>query len=155
SELIVALAWRRAEVAGKLLGPEARGLSEAERAALIAETLQVLNHPDFAPIFGPGSRAEAPIAGLIEGKDGPRPVSGQLDRILVGTEKVLVVDYKSNRPPPPNEAGVAPAYLRQMAAYRALLAQIYPGKTIDCALLWTDAPRLMQLSPERLDSHAP
>lgn len=146
---------RREALAWKLLGPEARGFAKDERAAMIAETLEVLNHPDFAAIFGPGSRAEAPIAGLIETSGGSRPISGQLDRILVTAEKVLVIDYKSNRPPPGDESGVAAAYLRQMAAYQALLQGIYPGKAIHCALLWTDGPRLMQLSPDRLDSHAP
>jgi len=39
-----------------------------------------------------------------------------------------------------------------MALYRAVLAQIYPGRTVDCALLWTDGPRLMPLPAELLDA---
>lgn len=68
---------------------------------------------------------------------------------------MLVVDYKTNRPPPAREADVPAIYLRQMAAYRALLAEIYPQHRIDCFLLWTDGPRLMQISPARLAAHAP
>ena len=48
-----------------------------------------------------------------------------------------------------------PVYLRQMAAYRAALSAIYPEKPIRCVLLWTDGPRLMELSPGLLDGHAP
>jgi ATP-dependent helicase/nuclease subunit A len=42
-----------------------------------------------------------------------------------------------------------------MAAYRALLAEIYPERRIDCFLLWTDGPRLMHISLARLAAHAP
>ncbi len=82
-------------------------------------------------------------------------VSGQVDRLVVGDRHVMVIDYKSNRPPPRGEADVAPAYVAQMAAYKAVLAQIYPEKTITCALLWTDGPRLMALPDEILERYAP
>ena len=72
----------------------------------------------------------------------------------VGADSVLVVDYKTNRPAPRDEAGVAPVYLRQMAAYHAVLSEIYPDRRIDCALLWTDGPHLMQLSPAILNLQA-
>jgi ATP-dependent helicase/nuclease subunit A len=73
----------------------------------------------------------------------------------VTEDAVWIVDYKTNRPPPLVEADVSPVYLRQMAAYRAALSAIYPEKPIRCVLLWTDGPRLMELSPGLLDGHAP
>ena len=95
-----------------------------------------------------------PIVGLIDSAGGPQAVTGQLDRLVVAADSVLAVDYKTNRPAPAAEAGVATVYLRQMAAYRAVLSRIYPDRRIDCALLWTDGPRLMQLSPAILDAQA-
>jgi ATP-dependent helicase/nuclease subunit A len=50
---------------------------------------------------------------------------------------------------------VPPVYLRQLAAYRAALARIYPGRPVDCALLWTDGPLLMPISPGLLARHLP
>jgi ATP-dependent helicase/nuclease subunit A len=47
------------------------------------------------------------------------------------------------------------AYLDQLAAYRAAVAAVYPDRQVRCALLWTDGPRLMPVSPERLARHAP
>ncbi|HSR71334.1 MAG TPA: PD-(D/E)XK nuclease family protein, partial [Kiloniellales bacterium] len=85
----------------------------------------------------------------------PEVVSGQVDRLVVTPERVLVVDYKSNRPAPAAESEVPALYLRQMAAYRALLARVYPDRPVACALLWTDGPRLMQLSDAALETHAP
>jgi ATP-dependent helicase/nuclease subunit A len=68
---------------------------------------------------------------------------------------VLIVDFKTNRPAPRTPAGTAQPYLRQMAAYRAALGKIYPDKSIRCALLWTEEPRLMELPEALLESLSP
>ena len=67
---------------------------------------------------------------------------------------MLVVDYKTNRPPPVTRPRCRRLW-RQMAAYRALLRQLYPGRALRCFLLWTDGPRLMQLSDEGLAARLP
>lgn len=127
------------------------GLDEETRAKTLTEVMAVIEDAAFGAIFAPGSRAEAPIAGLIDGPDGPQAISGQIDRLAVTAESVLIVDYKSNRPPPLNPGDVPEIYWRQMAAYRAIIAEIYPDRAIRCALLWTDGPRLMELTGSRLD----
>ncbi|MCB9959322.1 MAG: double-strand break repair helicase AddA [Rhodospirillaceae bacterium] len=119
--------------------------------ALVDEALGVLAHPGLAPAFGPGSRAEVPIVGVVGGQ----AVAGQVDRLAVLDDRVIVFDYKTNRPPPASEADTAPAYLRQMAIYRAALRAIYPGRKVLCALVWTDGARVMQLSDAALDRWAP
>ncbi|MFT5438721.1 MAG: ATP-dependent helicase/nuclease subunit A [Alphaproteobacteria bacterium] len=123
-------------------------LSPDAQEALAEEVLGVVDLPEFAALFGPGSRAEVPIAGLI----GSQAVSGQVDRLVVTAEEVLIVDYKTNRPPPVGPESVPRIYQRQMAVYREILRKIYPGRRVRCALLWTDAPRLMGLSDDALDS---
>ena len=70
---------------------------------------------------------------------------GQIDRLAIGDDEVLMMDYKSDREPPAEPDQVPVAYLRQMAAYRALLRRIYPGRAVRCGLLWTQGPRLMML----------
>ena len=117
----------------------------------MAETFAVLDHPDYADLFGPGSRAEAPVAGVI----GDTAISGRIDRLVVGPDRVKVLDFKTNRPPPAQPGDVSPVYLRQMAAYRALLEKIYENQSVECVLLWTDGPRLMPLDAKLLDSYAP
>ncbi|MDX1575261.1 MAG: double-strand break repair helicase AddA, partial [Kiloniellales bacterium] len=145
----------RAEAGRRFLARPVLGLTEAQQRAILEETLAVMGAPEFAPLFAPGSRAEVPVAGVIEGAKGPEAISGQVDRLAVEEDRVLIVDYKTNRPPPQREADVPAVYLRQMAAYRALLAEIYPDRPVDCFLLWTDGPRLMHISPARLAAHAP
>jgi len=122
---------------------------------LLDEALAVLDHPDFAPLFGPGSRAEAPLTGLVEGPDGVQVVSGQVDRILVTDQEVLVVDYKTQRPAPKTAEQAPLAYLNQMAAYRAVLSGAFPGRPVRCALLWTDPAHLMPIDNALLERYRP
>ncbi len=143
----------RLEAARRYLATQ--DLADGDAESLVAEVLSVLDHPDYAPLFAAGSLAEAPIVGLIEGSDGPEAISGQVDRLCIRPDKVLVVDFKTNRPAPENPAEVAPAYLRQMALYRAVLARLYPDRPIETALLWTDEPRLMPLPDSSLAVYAP
>ena len=65
----------------------------------------------------------------------------------------MILDYKTNRPPPAEPAGVADAYLFQLAAYRLGVARIFPNLKIEAALLWTDGPRLMKLPCALLDAY--
>ena len=146
---IAADARRRA--ARAFLDRPVHGLDDDRIEALMAETFAVLDHPDYADLFGPGSRAEAPVAGVI----GDTAISGRIDRLVVGPDRVKVLDFKTNRPPPAQPGDVSPVYLRQMAAYRALLEKIYENQSVECVLLWTDGPRLMPLDAKLLDSYAP
>jgi ATP-dependent helicase/nuclease subunit A len=110
----------------------------------------------LAPIWSPKARAEQPIAGEIVGRGGNSiAIAGQIDRFAVEAGGVWIVDFKTNRPPASRLEEVPAAYLRQMAAYRALLAGIYLNRPIACHLLWTETPLLMRLPDALLDAHLP
>jgi ATP-dependent helicase/nuclease subunit A len=132
----------REEAARRFLARPVHGLAAAEQAALLAETLAVLDHPDFAALFAPDALSEVPVTALVGG----RVVAGRIDRLVVRAGEVLIVDYKTLRPVPPSEAEIPPLYVAQLQAYRAAVAEIYPGRAIRCALLWTDGPKLMEVS---------
>jgi ATP-dependent helicase/nuclease subunit A len=136
---------RRWEAGRTLLQRPVHGLTPDQVDAWLGEVLAVLDDPAFAPVFAPGSRAEVPIVGQVQGPDGPQIVSGRIDRLAVGAQEVLIVDYKTNRPPPVSIDAVSEMYLRQMATYRSLVASLYPGRSVRCALLWTDGPSLMAI----------
>lgn len=142
---------RWAEVAAAWLARPAHNLTGVQQAEIGAEALRVLNDPAFAPLFAPGSRAEVPLVGLVGG----RALSGRIDRLCVTDDAVWIVDYKTNRPPPREVEKVPAIYLQQMAAYRAALSRIYPGKDVRCVLLWTDGPFMMELPGDLMDTHAP
>ena len=99
-----------------------------------------------------GSRAEVPIVGRLQFGDKTARVSGQIDRLVVTQGSVLIADFKTNRPAPRRIEDVPPAYLRQLALYRAVLTKLYPDKLVRAALIWTEVPDLMELSAEALDA---
>jgi len=144
-------AAQRDAAARRFLARPAHLLSPEEQDAIARETLAVLRHPQWAPLFGERSIAEVSVVGRV----GTRTMSGQIDRLAVTADSVFILDYKTNRPPPVKIADVSPVYVKQMAAYRAALTGLYPGRRLRCALLWTVGPNLMELPPELLDAHAP
>ena len=126
-------------------------LDDALCKEIETEVFNVLDCPDFAHFFNPGSRAEVSLGGKASVLPDTIILNGQIDRLYVDEKNVWILDYKSNRPPPKNIDGISQIYIRQMAAYRALACDLYPDKKIICALLWTDGPRLMVLPDEKLD----
>jgi ATP-dependent helicase/nuclease subunit A len=142
----------RPQSARRFLASRFGDLSPEAREEIAAEVLRLLSEPRFAALFGPGSRAEAPIVGEI---GAGFAVSGQIDRLLVSERELLLVDFKTNRPAPQSPAETPEPYLRQMAAYRLALGKIFPGRSMRCALLWTEGPRLMELPQGLLEGYVP
>ena len=132
----------------------ARGsdLTSAILEEVVVETLAIVRKPDFAPLFAPGSLAEVPVVARIgEGAEG-FDLEGQIDRLAILDDALLVLDYKTNRPPPTRQEDVSPAYIAQLAAYRVALTSLFPERVIRTALLWTDGPRLMEIDSSFLDA---
>jgi ATP-dependent helicase/nuclease subunit A len=147
----------RDAAAQSFLALPVHALTQAEQDEIRTETMAVLTDPGLAELWGPASQAEVPVVGLIPGNtpDASRALSGQIDRVVVTREHVLIVDFKTMRPVPTCDEEVPRVYLQQLAIYRAALARIYRDRPIDCALLWTDGPLLMPISPALLDKNSP
>jgi len=133
----VAHARRREAGLGWLLRS---GVEHEAASLLLAEALGVLDHPDCAPVFGPGSRAEQPILG-----EGAR---GVIDRLLISPSAIWVVDFKTDRPAPEDWRAVDPAYVAQLGGYARALREAFPGRQVRTSLIWTEAPRVMALPEE-------
>ena len=146
-------AERRREAALAYLARNADGWTEAERQALAESTLTLIADERFAPVFAPGSRAEVSIVGRLE-RPGGRPVlvSGQIDRLVVTENEVLIVDFKTNHAPPGRPDEAPRGYVRQLALYRAVLAKLYPQRVVRTALLWTESAELMEISTPALEA---
>jgi ATP-dependent helicase/nuclease subunit A len=118
---------------------------------LLAEAGGVLAEPGLAGIFGPGSLAEVDVAAPLPALGGARMI-GRIDRLVVADDRVLAVDFKSHRDVPGRPEDVPEGILRQMGAYRAALAAIWPGRRVETAILWTRAARLMPLPAALVDA---
>jgi ATP-dependent helicase/nuclease subunit A len=145
-------AERRQDAAERYLANAAADFVPAERAAMAQQVLAILSDKNFAEIFAPGSRAEVPIVGRIaRAETGPIPVAGQVDRLAVTGDMVLIADYKTDRFVPDRLDETHP-YVTQLALYRAVLARVFSGKTVRAALLFTDGPKLMEVPAAAMDA---
>jgi ATP-dependent helicase/nuclease subunit A len=124
-----------------------------ERDRLVTGVLGLLADARFAPLFAAGSRAEVPIVGRLHRPGRPDVlVSGQIDRLVVTPDAVLIADYKTNQVVPDTPQAAPQAYLGQLALYRAVLGKIYPGRAVRAALVWSEGPDLMEFSAAALDA---
>ncbi|WP_338333138.1 double-strand break repair helicase AddA [Acetobacter sp. LMG 32666] len=142
-------AWER--LATDWLARPASGLSAQEAAQLGAQIVAVLRMPELVDLFTPHARAEQRLAGIAGGQ----VIVGQVDRMCVLPDRVVVCDYKSGRHAPRSVEQTPVLYLRQMAAYRALLQGLWPGRPVVCVLVWTELPRADRLPDHLLDQYAP
>jgi ATP-dependent helicase/nuclease subunit A len=136
----------REDRARAYLSHSGHDLALAARDEIVATVMRLLNDAAFSGIFAPGSLAEIPLAAHVRLADGRElPIVGRIDRLVVNPAEVLILDFKTNRPPPAAIENADPAYVRQLALYRRAMSQLYPDRVIRAALLWTEGPRLMEL----------
>ena len=103
---------------------------------------RVLTNSDFKALFHPDALSEVSITADVLG----RRIHGTIDKLLVQDDRVLAVDFKTNRVVPTSAEKIPEGVLRQLGAYAAALADIYPGKVIETAVLWTETETLMSVT---------
>jgi len=145
-------AERRRELGDRWLERSARIADAALRAELLAGACAIIEDERFESLFGPNALAEAPLAAVVG--DGI-VVSGTVDRLFVGEDRILVADFKTGRRAPASAEAIPAAHLRQMAAYRAALQVIFPDRPVEAALLYTAVPVLHRLPEALLAAHLP
>ncbi len=126
-------------------------LPDGDAEGMVSEVMGILAHAELAPLFGPGSRAEVPLTGVV----GDVVIGGLVDRLVVLPDQVLVADFKTNRRTPADVAATPVMYLRQMASYRAVLRRVFSNRPVRCALIWTRQAQAVLLPDELLDQHEP
>ncbi|MEZ5759014.1 MAG: double-strand break repair helicase AddA [Emcibacteraceae bacterium] len=131
----------------RYLSQKALDLSDGDITQISREVIDILGNKDFYALFGENSRSEVPIVGQI----GHYSLSGQVDRLAVTDNEIYIIDYKTNRPPPKSAENIPMIYQRQMAAYRAVLNDVYPNHKVRSLLLWTDIGQLMEIPEAQLN----
>ncbi|MGI9525211.1 MAG: double-strand break repair helicase AddA [Hyphomicrobiaceae bacterium] len=166
----------RVGFAERYVASRAPDLSPAVHSEIVKDVLAVMSDPIFAPVFAPGSLAEVPVVAELRVPVGASAsgsasdsacasdsaavgpgqsvvLSGRIDRLVQCQNALLIVDYKTDRQPPMDAAGVKTAYILQLAAYRLALKQIYPSQEVRTAILWTRQARLTIVPNNILDDH--
>ena len=138
------------DLAQSLLGFGQDSAFPEEIDALLSQARAVLQAVETAGFLGPDTLAEVELTAELPELGGQR-LHGIIDRIQIQPDRIRVLDYKSNAVVPKTASEVPLGLLRQMAAYRSALRQIYPGRRIDCLLLWTATGAIMPLGDTLLE----
>ncbi|NDR57550.1 double-strand break repair helicase AddA [Aliiruegeria sabulilitoris] len=129
-----------------ILGPD---VLEAETTGLLEEAGHILENEALEFLFSEDTLAEVDISASLSELAGRR-VHGAIDRLVIRPDSVLAVDFKTNAKEPVTASETPEGLLRQMGAYAAALKQVFPGRRVECAILWTRSGRLMPLPDEML-----
>jgi ATP-dependent helicase/nuclease subunit A len=125
------------------------GLVQSARAALAGKVLAAIAAPELSSLFGPDSRGEVSLMGLLQRQARPDlHYSGRLDRLLATDDDVMIVDFKLGAKPDHPAA----AHVAQLALYRAALQPLYPGLPIRAGLVYLDGPTLASIGEEELET---
>ena len=133
---------KRARAADRWLERSARLADAAARQKIVDEVCGIISAPAFSGLFGPDSLAEAPFAATLP--DG-RVIAGTVDRLLIESDRIAVIDFKTGRVPA-TEDEIPIGHRAQMRAYADALRVIFPGRSVDMSLLYTAGPKLVQLT---------
>lgn len=114
-------------------------LSSDQGQQLKNEVFAILHDRRFVDLFAPDALAEVPVTGMVR----DRGVSGQIDRLYIGNDSVILADFKTGIA---HDDAPPKTYQRQMALYAALIAEIFPDKSIVCWLIWTETARLQEIT---------
>ncbi|XUY26718.1 double-strand break repair helicase AddA [Agrobacterium sp. rho-8.1] len=143
---------QREEAARRYAERAARFWPDNEREKLIRSTLAVLSEPALQSAFSANSRAEISIMGTLRLGNKDFAVSGRIDRLAVEEDRVILVDYKTNRVPPVKDADIPLAHRAQLAIYKSILEPLYPDKIFICALVYTENASFVTLSDDALSA---
>ena len=120
---------RRGDVARPIMR-QYDDLTDAAKDDILQRVEAIIEMPELAPLFSRQALAEVPINGRVHGVG----VAGQIDRLYVDEDQIILADFKTGQRPD----GPAPhGYVEQLALYEALLEQIYPDRQITSWLVWT------------------
>jgi ATP-dependent helicase/nuclease subunit A len=106
------------------------------------EALTVRRDLLLSHLFGPGSYGEVPLRGLVDWRGRKVHVAARLDRVIVRERDVLIVEFKTDRVVPKALTAIPSNYVAQLALYRLAVERMFPGRPVNCGILWTVEPRL-------------
>ena len=130
---------KRQEAAQCFLKAQLPDFNDKEIKNIISEVSKLCEV--YPEIFSAHSMAEVPIIGEVGGKI----ISAKVDRLVIEQDRVIIVDYKTNRPAATTLEDVPDIYLNQLSTYKELLQKLYPQKKVETYILWTNTCNMMKL----------
>ena len=134
----------------RLLGTMSGRDDAAASLALVAQTRALIEAPALAALFGDGSLAEVEIGGTIRTARGERAIAGRIDRLVITRDEIVLADFKTTRRPSATVQAIGAGTLTQLAAYRQLLCQLYPDRSVRTLVIYTTGPQVLMPDDSQL-----
>ncbi|WJW80449.1 UvrD-helicase domain-containing protein [Bartonella sp. TP] len=134
---------KRQQLAQEFLAAHRPQLENSQKTYILHRVFALLNDKFLQDLFSPEARAEIALAGQIQLAGKEYNVSGQIDRLLIQSNQVIFVDYKTGRPARQTNE-IAAEHLVQMALYYKLLNNIY-SQPIRPLLIYTKNLKYFEL----------
>ncbi|MEM6602931.1 MAG: double-strand break repair helicase AddA [Pseudomonadota bacterium] len=129
----------------KLLSHMASGaLSEDDTHKTTTEIMALIENPEMMLLLSSDGFSEVPITGQIMSLGGIS-ISGQVDRMIITEETIIIADYKSDQALT-ETSPVKQNYVLQMAFYYYALKELYPDKKIETYIIGTAHSILRKIS---------
>ena len=116
----------------------------------IQEALSVLTDPRLSYIFAKDVLSEVPFSAQLPNLKNQK-IYGIIDRLIVGSNNVQIIDFKTNSTVPKTADKIPLGILRQIGAYKLAVEKIFPSKEVSCYILWTAIKKLDHLEKDLLD----
>ncbi len=139
----------RATVGARLAFARFPALGEGVAREALAAAIALMADLRFSLLFSGTARTEVDIAGVVSIGGKQAEVAGRIDRLVITKDQVILIDYKTGRPPR-DPSDVPDTHLRQLAVYEALLCDLYPDRTILTAVVWTAIPEIAVVTAQTL-----
>lgn len=141
-------AEQRLTLGRKVLQLEGRDFAKGgEGEELLNGVLKLMESPRFRHLFERGY-AEVGIGGVVSHEGSDVFVNGRVDRLLVGEDEVVIIDYKTSKSP--KQGKVPEVYIKQMSSYAMLLKNLWRDKQIRGLILWTRDMSISELKQKDL-----
>lgn len=71
---------------------------------------------------------------------------GRIDLLAFYKEEIIIIEYKSDTPPPKKEKFIPLKYIEQINFYYKAIKKLYPNKIIKCKILWLADGKFMDVT---------
>lgn len=111
--------------------------ADARLAAWWQEAAAVVNEPALRPWFDASRYERAYSEVPIQFMQGDALVHGVIDRLLLGGDRCIVIDYKTHRGADTAPQDYVARFREQLRLYAEGAARLWPGRTVEAYLLFT------------------
>jgi ATP-dependent helicase/nuclease subunit A len=104
----------------------------------LLEAKRVIDNPSWRFLYDPMQFEKAYNEVPIMYQHEQDTVYGIIDRLVIASEKILLVDYKTHDLHGPEDIDILAAhYLPQLSLYHQGIAKCWPERKVECYLLFT------------------